>query len=135
MMLNNPLRPAGMEETTESVLQPDILADHEYLEVYRRKSHLEPERDLMFALLEDAVRCYRAYAFAKSSASRRIFRDAEKWIWKNDWEWPFSFRNICEVLGLDPFCLWRGLLRWKEAQIGSESFGKPKVCLPPRRAA
>lgn len=135
MMLNSSLSPAMIEEIAERVFQRDILADHEYLDNYRRKSHLEPEKDLMFAVLEDAVRCYRAYAFTKSPASRRTYRDGEKWLWKNDWVWSFSFRNICEVLALDPFCLRRGLLRWKEAHTGSESLGKPRVCLPRRRAA
>lgn len=135
MMLNSSLSPARMEEIAECVFQPDVLADHEYRDTFRRKSYLEPEKNLMFAVLEDAVRCYRAYAFAKSSSSRRLYRAAEKWIWKNDWEWSFSFRNICEVLGLDPFCLRRGLLRWKEAHTDPESFGKPIVCLPRRRAA
>jgi hypothetical protein len=135
MMLNSPLSPARIEEIAESVFQPDVLADYEFHDTHRRKGHLEPEKSLMFAVLEDAVRCYRTYALAKSAPSRRQFRDAEKWIWKNDWEWSFSFRNICEVLALDPFCLRRGLLRWKEAHTGSESFGKPRVCLPRRRAA
>jgi hypothetical protein len=130
MMLTNLPGPAWVNEIAENVFQPDLLAAHEYLESCRRKSHLEPEKNLMFAVLEDAVRCYQAYAFAKSSSSRRIFRDAEKWIWKNDWDWSFSFRNICEVLALDPFCLRRGLLCWKQAHTGSERFGKRRACLP-----
>ena len=85
MMLNSSLSPARIEEIAESVIQPDILADHEYLDTYHRKSHLEPEMYLMFAVLEDGVRCYRAYALAKSSSSRRLYRAAEKSIWKNDW--------------------------------------------------
>ena len=134
-MQNNCLTPARMEEIAQGFFQPDILADHEYLDTHRRKSHLEPEKDLMFAILEDAVRCYKAYALARSRAARRQFRDAEKWIWKNDWEWPLSFRNICEVLALDPFCLRRGLLRWKEAHMGAGSLEKRRACLPRRRAA
>jgi hypothetical protein len=135
MMLNSSLSPAKMAEIAESIFQPDVLANHEYLDTYRRKSHLEGEKDLIFAVLEDAIRCYRAYAFARSPMSRRLYRDAEKWLWRNDWQWTFSFRNICEVLGLDPFCLRRGLLRWQDLQTRSESLVKPRVCLPRRRAA
>ncbi len=57
MMLTNSLLPAGTEEIAERVFRPDVLAVHEYLDTYRRKSHLEPEKDLIFAVLEDALRC------------------------------------------------------------------------------
>ena len=80
MRLNNSLIPAGSEEIAERVLQPEVLAGHEYLVTYRRKSHLEPEKDLIFALLEDALRCCGAYAFAGSPMSRRQYRDVEKWL-------------------------------------------------------
>lgn len=134
-MSSKPFNHARTEEIVENVFQPDVLASHEYIENHRRKTHLEPEKNLMFAILEDAVRCYRAYAFSKSVPLKRLYTDAEKWMWKNDWEWSFSFRNICEVLGVDPFCLRRGLLRWKEAQTGTESKPKSRMCVSRRRAA
>jgi hypothetical protein len=123
------------EEIAENVFQPDVLAAHEYIENHRRKTHLEPEKNLMFAILEDAVRCYRAYAFAKSTPLKRLYLDAEKWMWKNDWDWTFSFRNTCEILGIDPFCLRRGLLRWKEAQVGTDAKARSRMCVSRRRAA
>jgi hypothetical protein len=135
MTLTHLLSLATVEELAGNIFQPDTLAVHEYMENCRRKTHLEPEKILMFAVLEDAVHCYRAYAFSSSSSSRRLYRDAEKWLWKNDWSWPFSFRNICEVLGLDPFFLRRGLLRWKEARTGADAITKRRVCLPRHGAA
>ena len=36
-MLYSPLTPARTKEIAERVFQPDILADHEYIETYRRK--------------------------------------------------------------------------------------------------
>jgi len=134
-MFNNSFTRARTEEIAENVFQPDILATYEYSENHRRKTHLEPEKNLMFAVLEDAVRCYRAYAFSKSVPLRRLYLDAERWMWKNDWEWSFSFRNVCEVLGVNPFCLRRALLRWKEAQTGTETNTRRRVCISRRRAA
>ena len=32
-------------------------------------------------------------------------------------DWPFSFENICEVLGFDPAYLRQGLLRWKRKKL------------------
>lgn len=109
------LSPTLVDEIAATVFQTDVLASHEYFDASRRKTHIEPEKNLMFAILEDAVRCYRACAFAKSGSTRRKYLDAERWLWKNDWQWMFSYRNICEVLALNPFYIRRGLLRWKES--------------------
>jgi len=135
MALTDSFSPAKVEELVENVFQPDGLAAYEYLNNQRRKTHMEPEKNLMFALLEDAVRCYRAYAFARSAASRRLYRDAEKWLWNNDGKWLFSFRNVCEGLGLEPYFVRRGLLRWKLAQRGTDPKVKPRVCIARRRVA
>jgi hypothetical protein len=134
-MTTKTLNRVRAEEITESLFQPDVLACHEYIENHRRKTHLEPEKNLMFAILEDSVRCYRAYAFAKSSQLKRLHLEAEKWLWQNDWQWSFSCRNICEVLAIDPFCLRRGLLRWQEAQAGTETKSRSRMCVSRRRAA
>jgi hypothetical protein len=134
-MASKPVSHTRAEEIVENFFQPDVLASYEYMDNHRRKTHLEPEKNLMFAILEDAVRCYRAYAFAKSVPLKRLYIDAERWIWRNDWEWSFSYRNICEVLGFDPFCLRRGLLRWKEAQAGIDEKRRSKLSVSRRRAA
>lgn len=57
-----------------------------------------PEKRLMSAVLEDALDvCYRP------DTERTGPRQAEawEWIWSDDPRWPFSFRCICDVLGLD----------------------------------
>ncbi len=45
---------APVEERALSVFQPDILVEHQYQSTYRRRFHLDPERVLMLALLQDA---------------------------------------------------------------------------------
>ena len=133
MTLADVLNPARVEEIVENVFQADGLAAHEYFDTQRRQTHLEPEKDLMLAILADAVRCYRSYGFSRASSSRRLYRDAEKWLWSNQENWPFSFTNICEVLGLEPFFLRRGLLRWQQTHSGADP--KPRVYISRRRAA
>jgi hypothetical protein len=135
MILTRFVSPASMQEIAENVFQPDVVAGYEFLEHHRRKGHLQPEKDLMLAVLADAVRCYRASDPSRSSSSRRLHREAEKWLWNNDRNWLFSFGNICEVLGLDPYFLRRGLLRWKQAQSGADPKAQPKVHISRRRAA
>ena len=45
-----------MEERVTSLFQPDTLLPEQYLDTFRRKLHLEPEKKLMLAILEDAHR-------------------------------------------------------------------------------
>ncbi len=121
------LSPATVAEIVESAFHVDALAADEYMETFHRHGPFEPEKQLMFAILHDAIRSYRKYVLAQASANRRLFHDAEKWIWLNDWDWPFSFCNICDALGLDPYFLRRCLLRWKASEEGGvrETQGTP----------
>ena len=49
----------SVEEKVSSLFQPDTLLPAQYFETFRRKSHLEPEKRLMLAVLEDAVACFQ----------------------------------------------------------------------------
>ena len=104
-------------DDSDVVLQPDPLVSYEYLESFRRKEALEPEKQLMEAMLADAINLYRLHAYADSIEYKRLFSEAQRWLWSDDWRWPFSFRNICEVLGLDASYLRRGLKHWKDHQL------------------
>lgn len=106
-----------MEEKVASLFQPDILLPAQYLETFRRKANLEPEKELMLVVLEDAISCFQKYIFARDSKRSGLFCDAEAWIFEENSDWPFSFENICEVLGFSPQYVRQGLLRWKEAKL------------------
>ena len=68
------------------------------------------ERALMLAVLEDGIRCFQEHLHSPRVRPRLLARQAEKWIRSPDWEWPFSFNNICESLSLDPDSLREKLL-------------------------
>ena len=73
---------------------------------------------LMRAVLEDAVNCFQR---AHGPSADRLAKEAEKWLFGDDTRWPFSFVNICGVLGLDAEYVRLGLQRWRKnplAQIG-----------------
>lgn len=108
---------APMEERALAVFQPDILVENQYQSTYRRRFHLEPERVLMLAVLQDAVVCFQDNVTATCKRKRLMHLDAEEWIVNDDRNYPFSFDNVCEALGYDPAYLRQGLMRWKEAAL------------------
>src|SRR3954470_18864198 len=115
----------NVEDRVAALFQPDTLLPAQYLEHYRRQSHLEPETRLMLAVLEDAVACFQKYVVARDERGIELFREAENWVLQKDTGWLFSFDNTCEALGINPEYLRAGLLRWKRAVI--EKLPKAKV--------
>ncbi len=114
----------NVEERVASLFQPDTLLPSQFLETYRRKAHMEPEKVLMLAVLEDAVACFQKYVLARDEHGRELFRDAEAWVMQEDAAWLFSFDNICESLGINPAYLRRGLVRWKRAVLEKQPKAK-----------
>ena len=74
------------------------------------------EAALMRAVLEDAIHCFQKQFVRKGRRVGRLAREAEEWFATDDPRWPFSFVNICAVLGLEPEYLRLGLKRWRECQ-------------------
>src|SRR5262245_64484929 len=77
---------------------------------------LVPEKRLLLAVLEEAVVTFQRYATDQGRRGRRLFREAEEWLGAEEIAWPCSFRNICDVLGLDPGYVRQGLRRWRDQQ-------------------
>jgi hypothetical protein len=111
----------SMEERVTSLFQPDTLMPEQYLETFRRKLHLEPEKKLLLAVLEDAIACFQKYLFARDGKGKVLFQEAEEWILEGDTDWLFSFNNVCEMLGFEPSYLRDGLMRWKAQKLESHS--------------
>ncbi len=76
----------------------------------------QPECCLLWAVLENAVDTYMKYVTATGRRGRRLFLEAEDWIWRNDPTWLCSFVSICHTLGVDPDYLRRGLRQWRDSQ-------------------
>ncbi len=110
-------RSSSVEDRIASLFQPDTLLSEQYLETYRRKTHLEPEKRLMLAILEDAVSCFQKYVSAHKPKEKALFQEVEEWLMEKESDRFFSFENICESLGLDTNYLRKGLVQWKEGQV------------------
>jgi hypothetical protein len=70
---------------------------------------------LMLAVLEDAIFCFQKFPAAQDLRQKIMFRDAKNWLWSDRLDWPFSYRNVCDVLGIDANYLRRGLVRGQES--------------------
>jgi hypothetical protein len=59
----------SMEERVSSLFQPDTLLPDQYLDTYRRKLHLEPEKKLMLAVWKTPLRVFKN-VFARHGKGR-----------------------------------------------------------------
>ena len=79
----------------------------------RHHTSVSPEKKLLWALLDDAIACitgkggYGGKVIPSSFGTRtyggrgKLADDAARWMEAGD-DGPFSFRYVCEHLGLDP---------------------------------
>ena len=114
----------SMEERVTSLFQPDTLLPEQYLETFRRRFYLEPEKKLMLAVLEDAIACFQKYIFARDGKGKMLFQEAEEWVQERGGDWLFSFANVCETLGFDPEYLRQGIMQWKEQRLAERTQAK-----------
>jgi hypothetical protein len=115
---------AAFDDMALRIFQPDTLIPEQFLATYRRKFHLNPERSLMLAVLQDAIFCFQANLMATSKKKRMLFLEAEQWILDEDRVYVFSFENVCEMLGVGASYLRKGLMRWKHATLSTHAVAK-----------
>jgi hypothetical protein len=108
-----------------SLFEPDALLPTQYLDTVRRTVPIEPEKRLMWAVLEDAIDSYQSYFTAGKPKAANAVNEAEEWIVTRDGRWFFSFDNICDMLGFDAEYLRAGLIVWKEKQLRWNDPGSP----------
>jgi hypothetical protein len=77
---------------------------------------VSPETALMYAVLEDAFLCLQQTGELPRLVQRRA-REAERWFLSDDSRWVFSFRPICDVLGLDPEYMRKKLKDWHPVAV------------------
>lgn len=85
----------------------------------------QAEYNLVVALLEDAIHSFQKYRFAKTESARELYTEAREWFESSDRSWPFSFENVCMILGLDPDYVREGLFRSEKAK--AEPLEPPRV--------
>jgi hypothetical protein len=76
----------------------------------RRKLPSEGERKLLFAVLEDAIRCFLRHRDGDAAArNNEEFVEAAQWLSSDEDSGPFAYVSICEALGIDADSLRLGI--------------------------
>ena len=60
------------------------------------------EKGLAAGVLKQAAYDLRRFRAAATGTKRELYLDAYTWITADDWSWPYSFVNVCNLLELCP---------------------------------
>lgn len=108
------------ESLIHELFGPDFVLPEQFYGSNDTATRFSGERALMWAVFADGVECYRRNAAQLTQEERVEFRDADRWMRANNWDWAFSFVNLCETFGFSPAAVRRALRRsHQEANAGS----------------
>ena len=96
----------------DAPIEDELLLPVQYAALVRGDRPLAPEHRLLWAVLEDAVRCWQIHERRRTSRERRLFGEVAEWFASDDDASPFTFIAICQLFGLEPSYLRAGLQRW-----------------------
>ena len=74
------------EEALAALFQPGTAAPAEYFKNYEKRLGFEPEKQLMLAVLEDAIGCFQKFVCAADNRQKKWFLEAEEWFNKKKGE-------------------------------------------------
>lgn len=94
----------------------DARISEEYVEQLRSRGVLQAEKKLMLAVLSEALNTYLKYLAARDYRGKKRLQEVEQWLLEEETEWPFSFQNISESLGLNPSHFRHRLMQLKHAK-------------------
>jgi len=81
----------------------------QYYDMVRGPRRADGPRDLMLAVLEDAIRTYLGNMSGRTTRQRRLFDEVKAWIDTRGDRAPFSFETLCETFDIEPDNLRRRL--------------------------
>lgn len=85
---------------------------------YYGDAPFDGEKKIRVRMLREAVREYKKNAHSISERGMAAFADVNLWVIANDYEWPYSFVNLCEALSIDVESARGALMRWRESSRG-----------------
>jgi hypothetical protein len=102
---------ARLEASLPSNFRGDTVLPGQYYDIVGRWQWQDGEYRLAFAVLADAVACYYRYKGAKSRKGRLLFEEVRLWMHSHSRNGVFAYRNLCEMLGINPDALTKALER------------------------
>jgi hypothetical protein len=123
----------GLRSGGGAELEPEVMLPSQYFGGANVDASFQPEKRLMLAVLEDAVGTFQKYVNARERNGQHLYEEVEEWFDSDDQEWPYSFVNVSQALGLDVAYLRSGLHRWRDRQRSAQSTGGNVVRFPFRR--
>jgi hypothetical protein len=104
------------EEGLNDLFEPDVLLPVQYFAALKRKKYSCGEHRLLIAIMQDAIECFQKHVHARDTKRRQLYMDAELWVTDQNDDGPFSFDNVCDLLGMNPDYLRVGLLDWRDRE-------------------
>jgi len=105
---------AHLETSLPSNFRGDTVLPGQYYDSVGRWQWHDGEYRLAFAVLADAVATYYRYKGARSRKGRRLFEEVRLWMHSCSRTGVFAYRNLCELLEIDPDALSAALERGRE---------------------
>ena len=62
----------------------------------------QSQRELAAGVLKQAAQDLRRFHGATSRVERELYFDAHRWVMSDNYSWPFSFPNVCQILNREP---------------------------------
>ena len=101
------------ESAVSGLFSPDVLLPEQFYGHMNRAGR-SGERALQWAVFADGIDSYRRLSQMRSRAAQREFARLKIWITRSDWDWLYSFVNLCNVFGFDPNAVRSALERFDE---------------------
>jgi hypothetical protein len=92
----------GTPDDLNSIFEGIGILPAQYGAMCRRKLPSQGERKLLFAVLEDAIRCYLKHRDSDAALQQDPdFVEASEWLGSDEEVGPFSFVRVCDALGIN----------------------------------
>jgi len=117
------------KSATEAEIQSEAVLPAQLLRGLSRLRPSQPEKRLLLAVLDDAVRTFLKYATASGGRGRRLFTEVDAWFASDEGsDSPFSFPNLCYALGFDPAYVREQLREWRGGERTTVRAAARPVC-------
>jgi len=103
------------EAAVSNLLSPDVLLPSQFYGE-PTTTRLTGERALQWAVFADGIDSYRRLSRGRSRAAQRELARLKVWVMRSDWNWLYSFVNLCAAFGFDPNAVRQALARFEEEQ-------------------